>query len=173
METTPVKYQYAPGFHAPQGLPADVAAAELENVRKTSGELIPENVVNAARSKTNPLHLAFEWDDSIAGQRFRLHQASQLTRSITIVRETYEQPFRYFTLVRGDDQPRASYLPTEVVVQRSDLYEDGLARLKRELTGAQKSVQELIMLATIAGAKQSNNLTKVSNLLQKATDLVK
>jgi hypothetical protein len=166
------KYQYVDGFHAPKGLPAEIAAEELESIRVSTGQLIPENIVSAASSKENPLHVAFEWDDSVAGHKFRLHQASQLTRSITIIREEHPQPFRFFTLVRDDNQPRASYLPTETVVKRPDLYEDGLARLKRELEGAQKSVKELIMIGHRSG-RNGKYLAKASVLLEKATELVK
>jgi len=166
------KYQYIDGFHAPKGLPADVAALELENIRVSTGQLIAENVVNAARAKENPLHVAFEWRDDVAAHQHRLQQAYQLTRSITVVREDYEQPYRMFTLVRGADESRPTYQPTETVVQRIDLYEDGVARLKKELSGAQKSVQELVNIAAHLAPKHVKKLNRAAGLLQKAVDLV-
>lgn len=166
-------YQYIDGFHAPKGLPAEIAAQELESIRQATGQLIPENIINAASKKDNPLHVAFEWDDTTAGHKFRLHQASQLTRSITIIREEYKQPFRVFTLAKDDTQSRASYLPTEIVIKRPDLYEDGLARLRRELEGAQKSVKELIAISEQQSGKKNKSLARASVLLEQATGLVR
>jgi hypothetical protein len=38
----------------------------------------PEGVVEAARAETSPLHGFFEWDDNIAGEKYRLGQARDL-----------------------------------------------------------------------------------------------
>lgn len=60
--------------------------SELLAVRRQYGMLTPVNVVDAARSEDHPLHSRFEWDDAVAGERYRLDQARQLIR---VVREKY------------------------------------------------------------------------------------
>jgi hypothetical protein len=55
---------------------------ELEQVRKTYGMLTPRAVVNAARNPSHPLHSRFEWNDAIAGERYRLEQARELIRTV-------------------------------------------------------------------------------------------
>jgi hypothetical protein len=52
-----------------------------------SGLLQPEVVVEAARAPDSPLHGSFEWDDAVAGQQHRLHQARML-----IAHVRYEPP---------------------------------------------------------------------------------
>lgn len=55
---------------------------QLEQVRADFGRLTPANVVDAARATSHPLHDRFEWDDSIAGERYRRIQARELIRSV-------------------------------------------------------------------------------------------
>ncbi len=58
--------------------------AELRRIAaEHDGLLNPSDVVMAARSKSSPLHSKFEWDDSEAAERYRLHQARQLI-SVTV-----------------------------------------------------------------------------------------
>lgn len=63
--------------------------SELLAVREKYGELTPANVVDAARDEDHPLHSRFEWDDAVAGEKYRIAQAKQLIR---VVRETYTDP---------------------------------------------------------------------------------
>lgn len=53
-------------------------------VRDSFGELTPANVVQSARADESPLHDRFEWDDSIAGEKYREVQASELIRSVRV-----------------------------------------------------------------------------------------
>jgi hypothetical protein len=56
--------------------------AELELLRaEAGGALLPEKIVEFARSANTALHSAFIWDDSEAAERWRLHQAKQVIRA--------------------------------------------------------------------------------------------
>lgn len=77
-------YQFKPGSR----LKGDAAAVatHLEKIaNKNAGDLRPEAVVEAARTKRSPLHEFFEWDDSTAAHEYRLDQARHLIRSIEVV----------------------------------------------------------------------------------------
>lgn len=53
--------------------------AELKTLtEKNQGLLMPEEVVQAARNESSPLHSQFEWDDGEAAERYRIWQARQL-----------------------------------------------------------------------------------------------
>lgn len=56
--------------------------AELMKVREEYGELVDQNVVDAARPPEHPLHSRFEWDNEIAGEEYRRGQARVLIRSV-------------------------------------------------------------------------------------------
>jgi len=59
----------------------DLILLELERISaKRDGELLPEDVVEAARPPRSPLHSRFTWDDSEAAHQYRLWQARQLIR---------------------------------------------------------------------------------------------
>lgn len=60
------------------------------------GELTPAAVVDASRPSDAPLHDRFEWDDSVAGERYREVQAAEIIRSVhvTLVTDTERGPVR-------------------------------------------------------------------------------
>lgn len=57
---------------------------ELQEIYDQHNKLTPALVVDVARDPSHPLHGRFEWDDETAGEKFRLHQARQLIRSVKI-----------------------------------------------------------------------------------------
>lgn len=68
-----------------------IAKGELERLRAShGGHLEPEDVLNAARAHNSLLHTHFEWNDSIAAEKYRLQQARQLLKLIVLPPETPE-----------------------------------------------------------------------------------
>lgn len=71
-----------------QGLfktPASIAGRVCKNLSETTGGLTPKRLVDASRAKDSPLHNEFEWDDSVAGEKYREEQARQLIKNIVVV----------------------------------------------------------------------------------------
>jgi hypothetical protein len=136
-------YRWVPGFHQPKGLSADVAQAELERIQAANGRLDAHMVVRESRPQGAPLHQAFEWDDVVAAERYRTEQAQHLIRAIVKIGTAKEPECRTWVLVRRPEEKETEYLPVRVVVQDSDLFADAMQRLKQQLQGAQKSIQEL------------------------------
>lgn len=66
----------------------------LKMIAKRDGGLLrPKAVVDEARDAASPLHPAFEWNDAIAGEKYRLEQAQRLIRSFKIVQNDGEKKF--------------------------------------------------------------------------------
>ncbi len=59
----------------------NVIAALKRIAKKSGGILKPEEVVDAARPETSPLHNSFCWDDTEAAANFRIWQARVLIRT--------------------------------------------------------------------------------------------
>lgn len=79
-------YKWKPGSQFK--VKPEVAGAELERLRvKFNGRLVQANIVDAAKSKDNPLHNEFEWDNSKAAHQYRLSQAGNLIRALVVVVE--------------------------------------------------------------------------------------
>lgn len=93
----------------------------LTDIYRRRGSLTPRDVVDESVSPDSPLHHRFEWDDTVAGDRFRLTQASAMIRSAKVrfvepdSKEAKE--VRAFVSVRETADPeRCGYQPTEEVL---------------------------------------------------------
>lgn len=90
----------------------------LTAIRAEHGVLTAPVVVGVARDPGHPLHDRFEWDDTIAGERFREHQARELIRSVRI-KYTDDQggasDLRGFVSVSRGDVPAREYVPVDEV----------------------------------------------------------
>ena len=62
----------------------DIVTKALRAIEDATGRLTPEIVVNVAHDPEHPLHDRFEWDDSIAGPKYRESQARRLIKSVMI-----------------------------------------------------------------------------------------
>ena len=125
-------YQYrVKGIHkAPAQVAGEVCAA-LEN---SSVGLSPKTLLDASRDASAPLHDEFEWDDGIAAERFREHQAGDIIRNIYVVKA--EQPeedpkLRAFVNAKGTTRP-GTYHNIRAVVDDDDMKEQLLEAAKRE-----------------------------------------
>lgn len=59
---------------------------QLQHIHDAHGKLTPRIVLEEARDPESPLHGRFEWDDTVAAEKYRLEQAHEL---ITMVRVVY------------------------------------------------------------------------------------
>jgi hypothetical protein len=66
----------------------EVVVRALEKIEKSAGILTANAVVEAAQDERHVLHSYFEWDNSVAGLKYRLDQARGLIRNykVTVVR---------------------------------------------------------------------------------------
>lgn len=87
--------------------------SDLQAIRDEHGTLTPALVVDLARDPDHPLHSRFEWDDSVAAEKWRLEQAGQLLR--VTFRPDPKKPvdLRAFVVHRGENTPTSDYIPTE------------------------------------------------------------
>lgn len=108
---------------------------QLLDIRDAYGKLTPDNVVHASMPPSAPLHHHFDWDDSIAGPKWRRHQAHELIRAVRI---TYREPtdeqdatdIRAFHAVRDDTGHY--FEPADVVAADPILTELVLRDMRRE-----------------------------------------
>lgn len=67
------------------GIDANTAGEELSRIKRAHGLLHPATVVDESRPEDAPLHPVFEWQDPVAAEHWREHQASQLIRRVRVV----------------------------------------------------------------------------------------
>lgn len=63
---------------------------QLQAIYDQAGTLTPALVVDTARDPGHPLHDRFDWDNAVAGEAWRKHQAHELITSVKIVYREHE-----------------------------------------------------------------------------------
>lgn len=124
------------------------------------GRLDQRTVVDAAREPTHILHDRFTWDDSVAGERYRLMQAGVLIRQarVTIIRvddttreiavdsvRALESPGSERSK-RGAPRKGGSYVPSRDIASDPELRAALIATVLKELTAIQnryRAIHEL------------------------------
>ena len=84
-------YEYS--WSGPQyAVSAEKVAAHLHKLEEQKGSVTREDFLESARSEESEMHKLFEWNDSIAAEKYRLRQASDIIHSIkiTVVEEEKE-----------------------------------------------------------------------------------
>ncbi|NBW16380.1 MAG: hypothetical protein EBR82_51210 [Caulobacteraceae bacterium] len=147
-------YQFREGSRI-TAVSAQTIGDELSRIHQEDHAVTPTAVVNAARPDDAPLHPAFEWDDAIAAEAHREHQARYLIRSVTVIRDSEPEPV--YTHVQS-----IGYLPTPAVASNDDLFQIALRDARNRVRSAKES------LAYLRKYSKGENLKTV----QKAQDLI-
>lgn len=118
----------------------------LDDLRARRGKLTPRLLVEDSKPETAPLHGAFEWDDTVAGERFRLIQAAQVIRSVhvTVIDEPDRPPVKvraYLPVSRDEDDPDSSYEPVETIARSARLTALVREQMRREWTQLRRKYQ--------------------------------
>ena len=110
---------------------AQTGGEELNRIYQEKGRLDAPDIVSESRPESAPLHPCFEWNDTVAAEKYREAQAQGIVRSIVVVHENQNnEPVE----VRAFLNVQETYRPIEVVVnneeQMADLLKSALAELK-------------------------------------------
>ena len=116
------------------------------------GIISPVDIVQTARSKSSPLHDYFEWDDGVAAQAFRLHQARNLIRVVVQVMEMpdkTEREVRVFVSLPSDRNECGGYRVMAEVLTDDALREELLESALADLRTFRKKYESLKELASV------------------------
>lgn len=102
------KYSYREGYSFK--VPAQIVGETFERIIDSGVQLTAQSFLDESRPEESPTHALFEWDDSIAAEKYRLHQSKNVILQIECVETSIE----------------TSETDSEVeVVERSEHQEDG------------------------------------------------
>lgn len=135
--------------HDPQSI-----GEHLEALRRRKSGLTPEILVTDAKRTTSPLHPVFDWNDTTAAEKYRLHQAGYLLRAIvTVIEEDTEhhRSTRAFVVV-SDTDDGGKYTSIQVALSDPLYRAEILARARKELASWQARYAELEELADLFDA---------------------
>lgn len=139
------------------GIKADPqkAALQFEELEKTVG-LTAQNLLDANRDPDAILHNEFEWDDTVAAEQYRVHQAGQIIRMLCV--ETESNPdVSSSTPIRAYFQTseNKSYEHISVILKNESKYQEMLSRAYSELKTFQRKYEKLSELKPIFDAIDS------------------
>lgn len=127
--------------------------SELNRIYSSRGELTPQAVVDEAREESSPLHHRFEWNDSVAGEKYRIIQAQQIIRSVRIdftSASGEKNSLREFHAARESGVPeRQGYLPVGEIVQDDLAFKILLRDLERDIAELKRKYGHLQEFAEI------------------------
>ena len=110
------------------------------------GKFTPMEVLEKAKDETTELHKCFEWNDSIAAEKYRLEQAKNIIRMLVYEKETKEQAVvRYY----AKTETKHVYQPTKQFLVQEDEYQGLLRRALAELETFKKKYHTLTELEGI------------------------
>lgn len=140
---------------------------ELEQIRRENdGHLYPEAVVDFAKNPATELHKRFDWEDSEAARRWRLHQAGQIIRAaVTIIPSGNNNvvKIRAFVSLPSDRLNARGYRGVRDVLSDEIMFDEHLNRLLADVTALQAkySVFEPLrpVVAAIVGAVKKARAT--------------
>ena len=68
---------------------------EVNRIYQKNKKITPDQIIELARDENHPLHDYFEWDDAIAGNKYRLIQAREIIKNIMLVIKNEETGERF------------------------------------------------------------------------------
>jgi hypothetical protein len=153
-----MKYALKTGGKTLNGVAVQSVGEALESLRSANDDerLIVENVLEAAKRKTSPLHPQFTWDNGKAAEEYRKQEARQLIRIVVEVDEAGESLPAFVSVVMGEGQERTQYYQRLQVCSQ-----DERASAVRELVHQLKAIEGTVLAikrttsSTISRAKKA------------------
>lgn len=127
------------------GVKAADIVAELNKIN--SETITPEQILDVARDENSLLHGFFEWDDTIAAEKYRKYQAQQMLLKITYVKDDEDKkPKRYYHNI---SYSTGEYHTVDYIFKHEDAYELLKKRAVDYLRGAKNKFSEISELKEV------------------------
>lgn len=117
--------------------------------RKGGGILHPADVVEAARPPESPLHGEFEWDDSVAAEKWRIEQAREMIRVTVVYEPRNEREIKAFVVLERDRVEGGGYRYVPALLRTTTGRDDLLSVALSELRTFQQKYRHLSELAGV------------------------
>lgn len=134
---------------------AEVAHEELQRIEHhVEGGVTARNVVDESVPETAPLHSCFEWNNDIAADKYRCHEARNLINSVQVVVQEatptrQERTVPAYVCLTQTELPQNGYHSVNVVMADEGMREVLLSKAKRELRAWQQRYENLSELASV------------------------
>lgn len=131
---------------------ANKVGKELEELENSLDSLDTKNIVNFAKDEKSELHKCFEWDDKVAGEKYRLQQANQILTSISIVsKEEDSKPevVRAFVNIKDSEDNERKFKNIAKVLENEDEYSQIKKKAYDDLVRCKDRYSKIIELSDL------------------------
>jgi len=116
----------------------------------------PQAILDKARDESTELHKCFTWDDKVASEKWRVHEARLVTRQL-VIKEVEVPKDRPEVRLFFKTDNESGYKPTQIIVRKEDEYKQLLARAWGELEAFRKKYSMLSELQELFEVIDSHN----------------
>lgn len=143
-------YKYKiPELYKSSKVSAQTVGEVFERLEERDGLLTKESVLEEARPEDSELHPIFEWNDTVAAEKYRLTQSAQLIRSLVVIsEETKPSPFVAYVNV-SPGKKRSSFININAAMEKAESRQTVLNNALAELTEIQNKYNSLQELAEL------------------------
>lgn len=124
-----------------------------EEIQEIGEEVKPEQVVKRAKDKSSELHKCFDWDNTIAAEKWRLNQARSVLNHLVVIKHEVDdpksEPIQFRVMMKNDRSELSGYKQTIVMVKDEDEYRKLLNQAYEELRAFKQKYQCLSELSEI------------------------
>jgi len=159
-----VRYKWAHGYEINTSKVA--AAVFAKTVASLGKDVTAESVVEAARSSASEIHDLFDWSNTKAAHKWRLHQARQALQALEFVVVKDERPTRALQFVGANDEGRGRYVPFEKLTQDQIVVVS--ERLRSAITYAMAALDAFERAAKMRTDKEQTKAKRVRGHLAAA-----
>ena len=106
-----------------------------ERLEKQNGACTPQALLDESRDPSAPLHNEFDWDDTVAAEKWRIEQARMLIKDVRIIRsdDTQERKMYHERGFVSTPGGRGAYVSMDAALQKEEYMNNLLAQAKREM----------------------------------------
>ena len=132
---------------------AQIAGETIEALKSELGKdyIEAEDLLNASRAENAPLHSCFEWDDTIAAEKYRLNQAGDIIRNITVkIVDSSEKPqvVRAFVNVKPRNE-KGEFVSIQTAMIKDEYRDQVLRNALNELQNFKRKYQSYTELRAV------------------------
>ena len=125
-------YSYEFSIKGIHKVSAQVVGDLIDELSSKGTEVTPELLVELSRDPSSPTHDEFEWDDSVAAEKYRTEQARLLIAHIRVVKEDEQEDeykVRAFVSAPGRN---SVYVPLQSALSNDEYREHLLKQAKAD-----------------------------------------
>ncbi len=121
---------------------AQKVGEELENIV----DITNKNVLEYAKENVDSeLYKCFEWDDTIAGEKYRLTQATKVISSISfVIQENPLKKQKVYYSIKTEKKDVCNFKNIKDILENDEEYYALCDKAKRELTNCKNNYNDLI-----------------------------